>query len=143
MKFWYSLSKERDKRIVTYKEVNGSIEKDKENSILWKFKKFKSYNELKNGSSPFYFIPNYNIMNGWKKREIKKELIPAVANDIFNACENYAKENKQFETIGWKQCAKIDKRKMQNIKKEAKLQSFSNILNYESGYKVPNMFSMH
>ena len=78
----------------------------------------------------------------WKNRETKEKPISAIADDILNACDNYAKENEELETVRWKEYAEINERKMQNDKK-AKLQSFSNILKYKSGHEVPNIFSMH
>ena len=143
MELWHLLSKDGDKGIVTYKEVNGFIEKDKDNPIVWSFKKSISYYGLKDGSSPPYLVPDYNVTNGWKNGKTKEEPITAMANDILNACDNYAKENEELETVRWKKCTEIDERKMQSDKKEAKLQSFSNILKYESGHEVPNIFSMH
>ena len=79
------------------------------------------------------------MINGQKKRETNKEFLSAIADHIFNAYENCAKK---LKIVGQKEYAETNERKMQ-IKKQAKLQSFSNILNYENRYKIFNNFSMH
>jgi len=142
LKLWYPLSKDWYAGIVTYKEVNGFMEKDKDNPIVCSVEKTVLHKGLKDGNSPPYLVPNYNVTNGWKNGEPNEEPIPAVADDIPNAFENYAKVNEMVKTVGWKQGAEVGQRKMQSDKKQAKLQSFSNILKCENGHGVPYNFSM-
>ena len=40
-------------------------------------------------------------MIGSYERMFAEKTLPAMADDILNACENYAKENEELETFGW------------------------------------------
>jgi hypothetical protein len=139
VKFVCSINDEQYEEIMSYNDIISHIEKDEEDTIIWKFRRITAHEGPIAPNHQNWKGSAYNVMIEWENGEITSEPLGIIAADDPVTCAIYARENDLLEQPGWKRFKGIAKRqkKMFRMANQAKLRSFRTAPRYMYGFEVP------
>ena len=143
IKFLCSFNNEQYEEIMSYNDIVDHIEKDTDDTTVWKLRRITAHEGPLNPSHPTYKGSSYNVMVEWETGEISSEPLSIIAADDPVTCAIYAKQNDLLELSGWKRFKGIAKRqkKLFRMANQAKLRSFRLAPRYKYGFQIPRDFS--
>jgi hypothetical protein len=140
IKFVCSINDEQYEEIMSYNDIISHIEKDKEDTTVWKFRQITAHEGPITHTHHHWKGSTYNVMGvEWENGEITSEPLGIIAADDPVTCAIYARENGLLEQPGWKRFRGIAKRQKKMFCKanQAKLRSFKTAPKYMYGFEVP------
>jgi hypothetical protein len=139
IKFVCSVNDEQYEEIMSYNDIISHIEKDEEDTTVWKFRRITAHEGPITKTHPHWNGSAYNVMAEWENGEIMSEPLGIIAADDPVTCAIYARENELLEDPGWKRFKGIAKqqKKMFQMANQAKLRSFRTAPKYMYGFEVP------
>jgi hypothetical protein len=142
IKILLSLNDDTREEVITYNQLLEYLAKDKDNDIVWKFKRIVSHQGPLTPNHPDYKGSMYNVMIEWENGETTNEPLQVIAKDDPVSCAIYAKENGLLDLPGWKQFKSIAKRqkKFTRMVNQAKLRSFNNAPKFKNGFEIPRTY---
>ena len=142
IKILLSLNDDTREEVITYNQLLEYLAKDKDNDIVWKFKRIVSHQGPLTPNHPDYKGSTYNVMIEWENGETTNEPLQVIAKDDPVSCAIYAKENGLLDLPGWKQFKSIAKRqkKFTRMVNQAKLRSFNNAPKFKNGFEIPRTY---
>ena len=96
---------------MSYNDIIDHIEKDEEDSGLWKLPRITAHEGPLQPTHPDYKGSKYNVMIEWETGEITEESLSIIAEDDPVTCVIYAKQHNLLKLDGWKHFKGIAKRK--------------------------------
>jgi hypothetical protein len=125
--------------ILSYNASIRHIEKDAEDSTVWKFKRITAHEGPLNHKHKNWKGSTYNVMVEWEDGSKTSEPLTIIAAGDPVTCAIYAKENGLLAKPGWKRFKSIARRqkKMFRMANQAKLRSFRTAPKYQYGFQVP------
>ena len=90
-KFLCSFNNEEYKDILAYNDILGHIEKDYDDSIIWKLCRITAHEDPLQRSNPNYKGSTFNVIIEWETGEITLEPLFIIAADDSVTCAIYAK----------------------------------------------------
>ena len=109
IKFLCPFNNDEYEDILAYNDIVNHIERDYEDSTLWKLRHITAHEGPLQKSHPHYKGSTYNVMVEWETGEITSEPLSIIAADDPVTCAIYAKQNNLLEVEGWKRFKGIQK----------------------------------
>ena len=143
IKFVCSVNDDQLEEIISYNDVLGYIERDEEDTTVWKFKRITAHEGPLTRTHPNYKGSRYNVMIEWETGEITSEPLSVIAADDPVTCALYAAENGLLDEESWKRFKPIAKRQKRLLREvnQAKLRSYRTAPRYKYGYEVPRDYN--
>ena len=118
------------------------LEKDKDNNIVWKFKRIVSHQGPLSPTHADYNGSTYNVTIEWENGETTSEPLQVIAKDDPVSCAIYAKENGLLDLPGWKKFKIIARRQKKFIQtvNQAKLKSSYSAPKFNNGFEIPRTY---
>jgi hypothetical protein len=118
------------------------LAKDKDNGVVWKFKRIVTHQGPLTGNHSDYNGSTYNLTIEWENGETTNEPLKVIAKDDPVTCAIYAKDNGLLDLPGWKQFKSIAKRQktFTRMVNQAKLKSFNNAPKFKNGFEIPKTY---
>jgi Reverse transcriptase (RNA-dependent DNA polymerase) len=142
IKVLLSLDEDTREEVITYTQLMEYLGKDKDNNIVWKFKRIASHQGPLSTNHADYNGSTYNLMIEWENGETTSEPLQVIAKDDPVTCAIYAKENGLLDMPGWKQFKPIARRqkKFTQIVNQAKLKSSYSAPKFNNGFEIPRTY---
>jgi hypothetical protein len=109
VKFLCSINDEQYEDIMSYNDIIAHIEKDEEDTTVWKFRRITAHEGPITRTHPNWSGSRYNVMVEWENGEIASEPMGIIAADDPVMCAIYARDNNLLDLPGWKQFKGIAK----------------------------------
>ena len=138
-RFRLSVNDDQYEELMSYNDIIAHLERDQEESVLWKFKRIIGHQGPLAATDPDYNGSNYNVQVEWENGEITYEPLSVLAADDPVTCAIYARDHDLLDKPGWKRFKGIAKRqkKMLRMANQAKLRSFRTAPRYKYGFEIP------
>ena len=139
IKFLCSVNDDEFEEIMSHNEILSHIERDEEDTAVWKFKRITAHEGPLSQSHPSYKGSRHNVMIEWETGEITTEPLNIIAADDPVTCAIYAADNDLLEEESWvrfKRLAKRQKKLLRQVK-QAKLRSHRTASKCKCGHEVP------
>lgn len=142
IKVLLSLDDDTREEVITYNQLLDYLAKDKDNDIVWKFKRIVSHQGPLTSNHPDYNGSIFNLTIEWENGETTNEPLQVIAKDDPVTCAIYGKDNGLLDLPGWKQFKSIAKRqkKFTRMVNQAKLKSFNNAPKFKNGFEIPRTY---
>jgi hypothetical protein len=139
LKFLCSMNDDQFDDVLSYNEIVRHIEKDAEDSTVWKFKRITSHEGPLTQNHKNWKGSSWNVMVEWEDGSKTSEPLAIIAADDPVTCAIYARDNDLLTHVGWKRFKSIARRqkKMFRMANQAKLRSFRTAPKYQYGFQVP------